>query len=106
MIGTNTEIQLKSISLDSVQFTDGNYNYVLTGVLGESGKTHLFSLILDKHPAMALPNNLIKSSFPFPHHSNDSMQCWVFKSGDYLEILWENPTQRLRILIEESTLEH
>ena len=106
LFNEKTEIQLYSIKLDSVQFTDGDYDYILAGVLRESENTYPFSLMLDRHPTSVSQNNLIKSSFPFPKHAVDSMRCWVFRSGDQLEILWENPTKRLRILIDETILEH
>lgn len=101
-LSKHTELKLvEEFKLDSVQFTDKNYRYLLQGAIMIEKEKHTFSLMLNNHPIATVKNKVIDSNFPLEKIDSSAYNCFFNQTDGGYYVKWINSENELRIFIRE-----
>ena len=98
------KLELIHARLDTVQFSDGLFKYLLNGELTLEGKDFPYSVMLKKDPFNADFDNVISHTFPLAECDSNSFDCCVYRANDDLIVEWKCTGKRLRLRIDRKLI--
>lgn len=101
-ISNHAELKLvEEFKLDSVQFTDKNYRYLLQGAIMMGKERQTYSLLFKNHPLSQLKSEVIDWNFPLEKIDSSTYNCFFNQTGGGYYVKWINSENELRIFIRE-----
>lgn len=103
--GKNAILKLdKGFYLDSIQFADGLYKYLLTGAIFLGKEKNTFSLMIRNHPLRLGQNVVERNNFPLRKYDSTEYSCCISKEDGGCSIEWTNDNDKLMIFADENTI--
>lgn len=99
----NSEIQVQEVKLDSIQFADAKFRYVVSGSATIAGSRRDFSVISMRHP---FKENIGVVAHVFPLANIDSAEytCSMYSAEENFVIDWINGAKRLKLVFPRSLI--
>lgn len=104
ILSEKSKFDLKNVLLDSVQFADGNFRYLMSGDLQLNGTKHSYSIVMKYNPFCSDLDNVISHNFPFVNYDSDTFSCYVYRANDDLITEWVCGMKYLRLHIDKDLI--
>ena len=92
---------VEEFELDSIQFTDQEYKYLLRGAILIGKERQSYSLMLKNHPLSSDKNEVIDWNFPLELIDSTTYKCFFRQTEEGFYVKWINSENELRIFIKE-----
>lgn len=93
---------IEDFKLDSIQFTQSTYKYLLQGVVILKKEKHTFSLMFDRHPLKSGKHEVFHWNFPLEEIDSTNYNCYFQSTEGGYYVKWINSENELRIFIKEN----
>ena len=101
-LSKNSNLKLiEEFKLDSIQFTDREYKYLLQGAIIIGKERQTYSLMLKNHPLDIEKNEVIDWNFPLEKLDSTAYNCFFRQTEGGYYVKWINSKSELRIFIKE-----
>ena len=104
VIDKSSFLELKSVELDSMQFADGNYRFLMNGVIQVDDQQHRYSILMKCSPFVGGTQNVISHNFPFIKIDSDTFTCSVYRAEKDLITEWVSGPKYLRLHIDRKLI--
>ncbi len=104
ILPASTKLQMQGVQLDSIQFADAKYRYVLTGTFLVGREERRFSLMLKSRPARFERCEVLFHAFPLKDIDSSAYTCSVYPAAQNMVIDWENGVRRLKLVFDQELI--
>ena len=90
---------LPKYTLDSIQFSNGNSNYLLKGSIRANSIIKDYQLLLSANPFTTNVCKVLTQEFPLDVSSPENFSCKIYRFDTRIGIEWKNQKERLTIYL-------
>lgn len=99
----NSQIKVQEVKLDSIQFADAKFRYVVSGHATIAGKRRDFSVISLGHPFKE-NSTIVAHVFPLRDVDSSKYSCSMYGAEKNLVIDWMQGQKRLKLVFRRSLI--